>query len=60
MGVDVGTVKFSNIMLNEGTTAKPYEPYGVSPSPEYLVKLRALDIQIYLKESLDKEIYLEK
>ena len=27
-GNDTGEVRFSNVILNEGTTAKPYEPYG--------------------------------
>ena len=59
-GVDVGTVKFSNIMLNEGTTAKPYEPYGVSPSPEYPSKIKSIGYEnLFNKDILTENYYYD-
>lgn len=40
--------------INKGTVAKPYEPYGASPSPEYPSEIRAVGDNINLLENTAK------
>ena len=40
--------------INKGTVAKPYEQYGVSPSPEYPSEIRAVGDNINLLENTAK------
>lgn len=40
--------------INKGTVAKPYEQYGVSPSPEYPSEIRAVGDNINLLENKAK------
>lgn len=42
--------KRENVQLVKGTTEKPYEPYGASPSPEYPSEIRAVGDNINLLE----------
>ena len=45
---------FDNIQLEEGTTATEYEPYGVSPSPDYPSEIES--VGTYNKETGKYEI----
>lgn len=47
-------VKRKNVQLVKGTTEKPYEPYGASPSPEYPSEIRAVGDNINLLENTAK------
>lgn len=40
--------------INKGTVAKPYEPYGATPSPEYPSEIRAVGDNINLLENTAK------
>jgi hypothetical protein len=49
-------VKRKNVQLVKGTTEKPYEPYGASPSPEYPSEIRAVGDNINLLENTAKTL----
>ena len=42
--------------INKGTVAKPYEAYGISPSPEYPSEIRAVGDNINLLENTAKTL----
>lgn len=47
-------VKRKNVQLVKGTTEKPYEQYGASPTPEYPSEIRAVGDNINLLENTAK------
>lgn len=51
-------VKRKNVQLVKGTTEKPYEQYGASPTPEYPSEIRAVgdNINLWDKENMLVEL----
>lgn len=52
------SVKFSDFMIYEGTEEKPYQPYGVMPSPEYPSNIETVGSNVNLFDKDNANILL--